>query len=280
MTDPEILKLLASLGIDELSYKALPLLPLLQVAWADGEIQAEERELVEAALKKWSDSREAERLARNWLTFRPTSTYFEKGRTALIALAARNGELKLERDVLSDVLSLSREVAQAAGGLWGLGSISREEKAALAEIAQALKVAEGQGWKDEVERTLAAEPPRQRVRIKFNTTTLDLGRMPGILSPVASPDIQIPVEGTMVIGSDPTADVVIDDTSVPKKVCEVRSEKLGFYVRDLGEPIGTRVDGERIVDRRLLGGEIIRVGAIELWFQLLRRVPDQMLSQD
>ena len=75
MNDAEILKLLATMGIDDMSYQALPLLPLLDVAWADNEIQEGERALVEAEIAKRRLGIEAERVVRNWLTYRPTPDY-------------------------------------------------------------------------------------------------------------------------------------------------------------------------------------------------------------
>lgn len=277
MTDPEILRLLASLGIDDLSYRALPLLPLLHVAWADGEIQDEERELVDEVLAKRNLGLEAERLVRNWLTFPPSADYIDRGRVALVALAMRGGDLQLEEDILSDVLGLSKAVARAAGGLFGLGSISREEKQALSEIANALDVTDQTRWAEAVQRELAEDHGRQRVLIKFNTDTLDLGTMPGVLTPVGDPDLQIPVEGALTLGRDPGCDVVVNDPMIGPRHCEIRLERTLYYVRDLDSSGGTWVDGERIVERRLLGGETIRLGAAELRFQLLRRVPDQLL---
>ena len=257
--------------------QALPLLPLLDVAWADNEIQEGERALVEAEIAKRRLGIEAERVVRNWLTYRPTPDYIARGRTALIAVARRSGDLKLDDNVLSDVVALSKAVAKAAGGLWGIGSISSSERTSLDSIAAALDIGDGTEWEEQVEQTLAAQPQRQRVLIKFNTDTLDLGNMPGVLTPVANPDLQIPVEGTLVLGSDPGADVIIEDREVSARHCEVRLENTMHYVKDLGHSGGTYVDGERIVERRLLGGEAIRVGFVELKFQLLRRVPNQLL---
>ena len=46
MTDSHIRESLKALGMDRTSFRALPLLPLIQVAWADGEVQEEERNLI------------------------------------------------------------------------------------------------------------------------------------------------------------------------------------------------------------------------------------------
>ncbi len=278
MTDAEILKLLATLGIDDLSYKALSLLPLVHVAWADGEIQAEERALVEKTMTGANLGAEGERLVRNWLTYAPSADYVERGRTALVALALRGGEMKLEADVLTDVVGMAQSVARAAGGLWGIGAINKDERKALDEIAAALNVSEGTAWRDAVQEQLDDEPTRQRVLIRFDTDTLDLGAMPGVLTPINQRDTQIPVDGTVLLGRGPECTVHVEGGGVSDEHCRVWAESLRFYVRDLDSDGGTWVDGERIVERRLLGGEVIRLGsAAALRFQLLRRVPKQML---
>ncbi len=276
MTDAEILKLLATLGIDELSYQALALLPLIGVAWADGEIQDEERQVVARAMADRGLGEEAQRLVRNWLAYPPSADYLARGRAALAAAAARGGDLDLGDGVVDDVLSLSRAVARAAGGLWGLGAVSREERAAIDAIAAALQV-DGARWKEAVARELERAPPRQRVLIRFDTSTLDLGAMPGVLTPTTQPDLQIPVHGAVVLGSDPGCDVELIGSDIAPRHCEVRAERGRFYARDLSEGAGTWVDGERIVERRLLGGETVSAGGAELRFQLLKRVPRQML---
>ena len=279
MTDAEILKLLATLGVDDLSFKALPLLPLVHVAWADGSIQGEERELIaDTARTKWTLGPEAQRVLDNWLAYPPSETYLKRGRSALVALALRDGDMELQDEVLSDVAQLAKQVAKAAGGLFGLGAVSHQEAAALGELATALKIKDGTAWQEAVTRELKSEPPRQRVLIKFNTDTLDLGQMPGVLVSPSDPDTQIPVEGTMTIGYAETCDVVVDDPRVSPVHAELRAVKGRFYVKDLSPPErGVRVDGERIVERRLLGGEALRFGDTVVDFKLLRRVPDQML---
>ena len=77
-TDADVIRALADLGMDEQSIKALPLLPLIQVAWADGEIQAGERTTIETlAVNRFELTDEGQRLMGNWLRYppaRPTST--------------------------------------------------------------------------------------------------------------------------------------------------------------------------------------------------------------
>ncbi len=282
MKDAEILKLLAKLGIDDLSYQVLPLLPLVQVAWADGVIQDEERELIlKVAKEKFSAGAEAMRALQNWLHAPPSDTTLRRGRLALRALSQRTGDMSLGDNVGEDVLDLSVAVAKASGGLWGFGAISAEERVVLDELAKALKIpdnaslAELQG---RVAIEAQSEQDRRRVTIRFDTDTLDLGALGGVLIPEALPDLKLPVEHEgLVIGSGVAADVHVDDRRVAEKHATVRLHNHRFYVEDHNTQLGTLVEEELVIERRLLGGETIQVGDVAFTFKLLRRVPRQML---
>ena len=282
MTDAEILKLLATLGIDELSYKCLPLLPLVSVAWADGEVQQGERDVIlKAANETFQVGVEGSRMLTNWLTYPPSTAYQERARHALAALCMRTGNVELDVNMLPEAQRLAKDVAKAAGGLFGFGSISKEESASLDEIAEMMNVARDASWSKVATESLEAQPARQRVVMRFDTDTLDLGGgMTGLLIPPEHPDTQIPVDGVIRIGSDESCQVVASGSSIAPVHATVRFEAGRYYVRDDSAPEqGVWVDGERIVDRRLLGGERIDLGGgAMLDFKMLRRVPRQMLD--
>ena len=277
--DADVIRALADLGIDEFSVKALPLLPLVQVAWSDGEIQAGELLTIEGvAAKRFGLGEEGQRLLGNWLRYPPSAHYFAKGREALL-MVAQHGQDGLDESVLHDVLVLARKVARSAGGLFGIGAISAGEAAALEEIASALKVGP--------DRSLDAAKPKapeefgntNRVTITFSTSTLDVGSMSGVLELEVFED-RIPVGRSGVrVGSDASADLRVEsDPSVAGLHTEFREKNRKFYVRDLESETGTWVNGERVVERRLLGGETIRVGReVSMVFKLLRRIPAQMV---
>jgi tellurite resistance protein len=284
MDDATAIRLLTELGMDELSHKALPLLPLVQVAWADGEIQDRERRLIlDLAENKWQVGEEGLLLLKNWLRYPPTEAYQKRGREALATIAARDNDLGFDDALLGDVLDLARTVAKSAGGLFGIGAISRSEAEALHAIAEALNV-QGSAYDKSEGAVLspAFEKPRQRVTITFSTSTLDIVAQGGVLEP--DPELggsrdKVPVDRTGVsIGSDSTAEVRIQfDPSVAAMHCRVFERNRKFYVQDLESETGTYVNGERVSERRLIGGEELRVGAEALFvFKLLRRIPKQM----
>lgn len=284
MEDGTAIRLLAELGMDELSYKALPLLPLVQVAWADGEVQEAERGVIlDLAAERFQVGEEGLRLLRNWLRYRPTPAYLAKGREALLAVVAREKAHGLGDDVLGDVVKLSRTVAKAAGGLFGIGAVSRVESDAIDEIAKALQLGPATPLARAESGATAAPPAPGRRRVTLTlaaTTTLDVGASAGVLEPSAAlGGGKIPVDRSgLTIGTDPTAGLqVADDPGVDPMHCRIYEENRKFYVSDLDSASGTFVDGERVSERRLLGGEVLRVGEVELTFKMLRRIPKQML---
>ncbi len=134
--DPVILDALVELDIDAQTATAFSLVPMIEVAWADGEVQAAERKaLMDAAASRGIEpGSTTARLLENWLTRPPQRELHDTWRRYLEALA---GKLDAEqRQHLRDrVIGNARAVAEAAGGFLGLGSkISKGEQAVLDEI--------------------------------------------------------------------------------------------------------------------------------------------------
>lgn len=78
-----------------------------------------------------------------------------------------------------------------------------------------------------------------------------------------------PIEAQgLVIGSDPTCDVVLDDPAVSRRHCEIKTSDKGFMVRDLQSRNGTWVQGLRVDLGYLQGEETIRLGKTLLRFVL------------
>ena len=126
-------------GMDVEAVAALGLVPLVMVAWADGEVSEQERAAIlggRPARTRWNRiSRDAGRMAS------PTS--LAAGHRALAALCGggRRDLSPPEREQLqTGVLRLAEDVAKAAGGFLGLGSkISKQEQAVLDEIRRAFE---------------------------------------------------------------------------------------------------------------------------------------------
>jgi len=113
----------------------LSLLPAIQVAWADGRIQDEERRAVLALAEEsglTADAHAMERITR-WLEVPPTHEETEEAIAELRLLGPSAAEGGVDR-----VVTWARAVARAEGGLLGIGAISTDEKRALERIESAL----------------------------------------------------------------------------------------------------------------------------------------------
>ncbi len=277
MEEGKLIERLLHLGIDEMNYKALPLLPLVQVAWADGEIQAEERTLIlSLAEDTWGLNDDGKMLLNNWLHYRPSEAYMQRGQQAMVSLAGRERGMKIDPGELGNVIFFARDVARAAGGLFGFGSISRSESAALAQIAEALKIpAEANLEAVEALDEKFGTPPRQaKVTLTIRTAQLGAGPNESVLIPDLDPSMKVAVtRAGVVIGSAEDADLQIEfDTTVEGKHLQVIERARCYYVKDLESKGGTWVNDERIAERRLLGGEHIRIGTTGFTFKWLKRI--------
>jgi hypothetical protein len=112
LTDPEILKQLQELGFTPDTIALLPIMPILQVAWAEGGITPRERDLIE----KFATARGI------------------GGRTGLDAGSPVVQDLSAEQ-----LVEYCEKVASASGGILGLGRISLDERTLLTSIASDLE---------------------------------------------------------------------------------------------------------------------------------------------
>ena len=139
LEDPALFARLAGLGIRAETLPALTLLPLVEVAWADGKLEAREREAVLAGAESTGIGVESPShgLLRLWLEDRPPSDLTSIWREFI---AAACGELSRDerRRLRANIVGRARRVAEAAGGILGLGSrVSAEEEAVLADLERA-----------------------------------------------------------------------------------------------------------------------------------------------
>jgi hypothetical protein len=140
VADPKILEDLQELGYTRETVGLLHLLPLVRIAWAEGKITKSERELIlEAARARGvlPGSPGFEKLA-EWLNRRPTEEFFDKTMRIIRAILMVLPEEEMESSK-RDLLSYSARVAEASGGILGMGKIDRKERALLEEIAKILE---------------------------------------------------------------------------------------------------------------------------------------------
>lgn len=151
MKGTEITRALEELHIRKPCYRVLALLPLVAVAWADGKMQRAERRMIQrlADEKGWLTDH-AKELFAGWLREPPSSEYVAKGLEVLRALAEQDRGLagtSIRTDTLEHLVAYCRDVANAAGGVFGLyDPMSDDQIATLEHIAQALDLDGGRTW--------------------------------------------------------------------------------------------------------------------------------------
>jgi hypothetical protein len=138
--DPDLLNDLDSLGFTADTVSLLPLVPLIQVAWAERSVShAERRQIVALARARGIEhGSAADQLLDDWLSRRPPEEVFTRATRLIRAmLAAHSGEMHdLSAD---DLVKYCEGIASASGGIMGMGKVSVEEREALTQIAEQLK---------------------------------------------------------------------------------------------------------------------------------------------
>ena len=142
--DPELLRRIAALGVTLDTGPAFLLAPLVQVAWAEGEVTDPERDTVLRIAEERGVERTSPAHAQltEWLRARPSNELFDAAFEAIKAgLSVLTPPERAER--VKRIVDACHQVAEASGGLarlLGLGSgVSSEEESVLDTIAAALR---------------------------------------------------------------------------------------------------------------------------------------------
>ncbi|MBI4265302.1 MAG: hypothetical protein HY657_13070 [Acidobacteria bacterium] len=139
LTDPALLEALQALGFTPDTVVLLPLMPVLQVAWAEGGITPAERALLLrlASARGIAPGSTADRQLAEWLDVRPADHVFAHATRLIRAmLDTAPGVAKVSAD---DLVAQCESIAAASGGILGINRVSAEEKQLLASIAEQLK---------------------------------------------------------------------------------------------------------------------------------------------
>lgn len=138
MTDDAVLEQLVALGLRGNTIAALSLVPLIQVAWADGTIQDNERTaILQGAHGKGLDQgTDGYELLQTWLSKKPTDELFVAWEAYIKALAAQLND-EQNRLLRNQIVGFAKMVAAAAGGILGFGKVSASEEKVLHRIEAA-----------------------------------------------------------------------------------------------------------------------------------------------
>lgn len=136
LDDPQLVQELQDLGFTPDTVVLLPLVPIIQMAWAEGGITKPERELIVrlARSRGVEAGSGADHQLTEWITNRPGEAVFARARRLIRAMldsgSAQTGDLNA-----NDLVKYCEEIASASGGILGIGRISAEERALLSSIA-------------------------------------------------------------------------------------------------------------------------------------------------
>ncbi len=138
--DPALVEQLLAHGVTPATLAAVSLAPLVLVAWADRNLDSNERKAVlEEAAKSGVAAGSAEsELLDSWLRERPPSTLMETW-SSYARGVAESLDAERRREFRESLLNRTRAVANAAGGFAGMNKVSAPEKAILDELEAALK---------------------------------------------------------------------------------------------------------------------------------------------
>ncbi len=119
---------------------SLVVLPLVEVAWADGELHENERKavLAEAAKDGLSKGSIDYSLLEAWLKHRPPAALLDSWAHYIEGLHEVMTRQELD-SLKAELLDRARKVANAEGGFLGLSKISPEEKTVLKKMEDAFK---------------------------------------------------------------------------------------------------------------------------------------------
>ena len=122
-----------ALGIDAATAPVLPLIPLIEVAWADGKLtQAENDKVLEIAQANGVRSQPALEFIELLLVKRPSQMFFDRINRVISAMIKEQGQ-----SAGDSILEQAKAVAEASGGFFGLtNSVSSEEQELLDNLAK------------------------------------------------------------------------------------------------------------------------------------------------
>ncbi len=140
ISDDSILTRLVEHNIHPETLAAFSLVPIVEVAWADGAVQAAEAEVILRAMERSGIAKDSlgYQITEKWLQYRPDPRLNSVWKEYTRALISSLDELTCA-GLRSTVLAHARSVAEAAGGFLGFGRISDAEEKVLRELSEAFE---------------------------------------------------------------------------------------------------------------------------------------------
>ena len=137
--DQSVLDRMLSLNIGPETLAALTLVPLVEVAWADGKMHRQQRAAVVAAAEAEGvqPKDDAHSLLEQWQDEKPAPEILDTWKSCVRALC-ETLDAEAADALKHDLLDRARTVAKAAGGILGIGNrVTSDERAMLEELEKA-----------------------------------------------------------------------------------------------------------------------------------------------
>ena len=137
ITNPTVLDLLVKQGITPRTLASIVLVPLVEIAWADGELHEKEHQAIMVGLDDIHFAANVDReLISRWIRRPPNPLLLNAWKILISDLceAMGTGEIAILKQ---EIYRLGRLVASAEGGFLGFGAISAPERAMLDELQAA-----------------------------------------------------------------------------------------------------------------------------------------------
>ena len=140
LNDPEMIEELQALGFTTDTVVLLPLMPLVQIAWAEGGVSDAERQLIVKLARSRGivEGSAADCQLSAWLASRPDAQVFARATRLIRAMLASPSPAQTGLTA-DDLVTYCESIAAASGGLFGMKRISAEERALISTIASELK---------------------------------------------------------------------------------------------------------------------------------------------
>lgn len=144
--DEQILEDLRALGYTAEMTRILFAVPLIAVAWADGEVSERERSLIQELAEIGERDVVAAHQLDQWLASKPPQDFLDRSLRIIGSLlkALPPGGESGGRELVASVT----RIAEASGGFLGLGSISASERALIERVAGEIEDAHSEAARD------------------------------------------------------------------------------------------------------------------------------------
>ncbi len=140
--DDVILQKLVDLNIRPETLVSLSLVPLIEVAWVDGNVDSKEKDAILLASIKlgWGKDSISYKLLERWLDHKPSPLLFESWKHYVESICSKELSPEEIKHFKEEIIFHTREVAETSGGILGIGKISKKEEEMLEKLENAFSV--------------------------------------------------------------------------------------------------------------------------------------------